>query len=44
LKEKLKDAPGFLLVQLVPHAFGKFHEFTFGFNIVGVDHEVLKVP
>jgi hypothetical protein len=43
-KKGLRDVPAFLLVQLVAHALGKFLEFTFGFGIVGVDHEVLKVP
>ena len=43
-RKALVDAPSFLLVELVTHALAKLLEFTFGFRIIGVDHEVLKVP
>lgn len=39
-----RHTPAFLLVQLVTHRFREFLEFTFRFSVVGVNHEILKVP
>jgi hypothetical protein len=38
-------APPSFLVTLVAHAtFGEFLGFAFGFSVVSVEHEVLRVP
>ena len=39
-----RDAPSFLLVQLVAHALAELLELALRFCIVGVDHEVLQMP
>ena len=39
-----RDAPSFLLVQLVAHALAELLEFTLGLCIVGIDHEILEMP
>ena len=44
MESALNYEPAFFFVQLVTHTFGEFLEFAFGFCIIGIDHEVLKVP
>ena len=44
MKGALNNEPAFLFVQLVTHTFGELLEFAFGFCIIGIDHEILKVP
>ena len=41
----MKDyIPALLFVQLVTHALGELLEVALRLRIVGVDHEILKVP
>ena len=44
MKGALNNEPAFFFVQLVTHTFGEFLEFTFGFCVISIDHEILKVP
>ena len=39
-----RDAPAFLLVQLVAHDFGELLELALGLGVVRFDHDVLEVP
>ena len=44
LKKLIKNEPSFFFVQLVAHTFRELLEFSLRLCIVGVDHEILKVP
>jgi hypothetical protein len=38
------NLPALFLVEFIAHAFRELLEFTLGFGVVGVDHQVLEVP